>query len=319
MSTNVLGSYSFLTIPDVGGVPVLLNTGNLTLPAAIAILPTLPTTSNVTIFGRTLAGRDMVASVDSDGMDAVFQPSLWRQKVSNWNPPGNATTVPGVFGMTAPTAVGTATTRAVAVTNLFTRTRRLGYVANTAVGSLCGHYVPQAQMTTGDGAGLGGFFYSCRFGVSDTANPVGTRMFVGLSSSVAAPTNVDPATLTNVIGVAQLAGSATQLYIVYGGSAAQTTIPLGTNFPPYTGTGVTLGVAYDFTVYCPGAANGVVYYRIERIGTSFITEGVITPTVVGTQTPASTTLLAHRAWRTNNANTGVVGIDIIGFYTETDY
>jgi hypothetical protein len=303
-------------ITDGGGGSSIGST--LTLPIS-ATIPASPTLGNVTIFGKTLANRSLIATVDNSGMDAVLQPSMWRQKVSNWNPPGNATTVPGVFGMTAPTSVGTATARTVATTNLFTRQRRLGYVANTTAGSLCGHYIQQAQFTTGDGAGLGGFFYSCRFGVSDTANPVGTRMFVGMSSATNTPTNVEPSTLTNCIGLAQLSTSATQLYIVYGGLLAQTAIALGTNFPPYTGTGATLGVAYDLTLYCPETLNGVVYYRVERIGTTFIAEGTLTPTVVGTQTPASTTLLAHRAWRTNNANTGVVGIDIIGFYTETDY
>jgi hypothetical protein len=321
MTTDVLGSVTFLEAPTVNGAPVLTSSGNsnLTLTASPTVTPASPTLGNVTIFGKTLANRSMLSAVDNSGMDAVLQPAMWRQKVGNWNPPGNATTVPGVFGMTAPTAVGTATTRAVATTNLFTRMRRLGYISGNPAGSLCGHYVPQAQFTTGDGTGLGGFFYSCRFGTSDTANPVGTRMFVGMASSVAAPTNVEPSTLTNCIGLAQLSSSATQLYVVYGGSAAQTAIALGTNYPPYTGTGATLGVAYDFTVYCPPGLNGVMYYRVERIGTAFITEGTLTPTVVGTQTPASTTLLAHRAWRTNGANNGVVGIDVISFYTETDY
>ena len=301
------------------GITDAVGGANITLPASANVTASSPSLGNVTIFGKTLANRSFAATVDNSGMDAVLQPAMWRQKVSNWNPPGNATTVPGIFGMTAPTAVGTATTRAVATTNLFTRMRRLGYISNNLAGNFCGHYNSQAQFTTGNGAGLGGFFYSCRFGVADTANPVGTRMFVGMSSSVATPTLVEPSTLTNCIGVAQLSADATQLYIVYGGSAAQTAIALGTNFLPYTGTGVTLGVAYDFTVYCPPSLNGVMYYRLERIGTAFVAEGTLTPTVVGTQTPASTTLLAHRAWRTNNANNGIVGIDIGGFYTETDY
>lgn len=290
-----------------------------TMSASISTNPSPPTAGNVTVFGKTLAARDMAAVVDSSNMDYVLQPSIWRQKVSSWNPAGNSTTLPGVFGMAAPTAVGTITARTVATTNLFTRTRRMGYVSLNAAGSLCGHYVPLAQFTTGDGSGAGGFFYSCRFGASDTTNPTGTRMFVGVSSQITVPTNVNPSTLTNSIGVAQVSGDMTQLYLVYGGSAAQTAIAFGTNYPPNTGAGATLGVAYDFTLYCPPSGNGVVKYRLERIGTAFVTEGTITPTVVGTQTPASTTLLAHRAWRTNNATAGVVGIDIIGFYTETDY
>jgi hypothetical protein len=294
-------------------------TDGITLTSSQTVLPVTPAANALKVFGKTLASREMLAIMDSDGMDSVLQPAMWRQKVSNWNPPGNATTIPGVFGMTAPTSIGTATARNVATTNLFTRARRLGYVSTSGAGNLCGHYIQQAQITTGDGTGLGGFFYSCRFGVSDTANPVGTRMFVGMSSSTAAPTNVEPSTIVNCFGIAQLSSSATQLYIVYGGSAAQTTIALGTNFPPYTGTGATLGVAYDVTFYSPSTASGIVYYRVERMGTAFIAEGTLTPTVVGTQTPAPTTLLAHRAWRTNNATAGIVGIDIIGFYTETDY
>jgi hypothetical protein len=309
-----------ITGSGTGNITTIFSSNTITLPASTTIIPASPALGNVTIFGKTLANRSLAATVDASGIDAVLQPSIWRQKVGNWNPPGNSTTVPGVFGMIAPTVLGTATARNVATTNLFTRQRRLGYVSSSSsAGSFCGHYINQAQFTTGDGSGLGGFFYSCRFGVSDTTNPIGTRMFVGMSSSVTAPTNVEPTTLTNCIGVAQLSSSTTQLFIVYGGSAAQTAIALGTNFPPYTGTGATLGVSYDLTLFCPVTLPGVVYYRLERIGTSFIAEGTLTPTTVGTQTPASSTLLAHRAWRTNNNNSGVVGIDIIGFYTETDY
>lgn len=171
----------------------------------------------------------------------------------------------------------------------------------------------------GDGAGLGGFFYSCRFGFSDAATVSGARAFVGMSSLVAAPTNVEPNTLTNCIGLAQLSTDATQLFLVYGGSAAQTAIGLGTNFPPMAGVGAANGIAYDLTLFCPTSGNGIVNYRVERIGTSFVAEGTLTPTTVGTQTPAATTLMTHRAWRTNNATLLAVGIDMLNVYIETDY
>jgi hypothetical protein len=302
-----------------GNVALTTAGTSLTIPAAAMPTPANPTAGNVTIFGKSLANREMLAFVDSDGLDAVLQPAMWRQKVSNWNPPGNSTTVPGVFGMNAPTALGTATARAVATTSLFTRTRRLGYVSQNGSGSFAGHFVSAAQFTTGDGAGLGGFFYSCRFGFSDAAAVTGTRAFVGLTSSTTTPSNVEPSALTNCIGVAQLSSSTTQLYLVYGGSTAQTAIALGTGFPPMAGVGAANGIAYELTIYCAETVNGIVNYRIERLDTKTIVEGVITPGTVGIQTPASSVLLAHRAWRTNNVTAGAVAIDIIGFYTETDY
>lgn len=276
-------------------------------------------TTGVSMFAKQLASRVFPAFVGPSGLDVVTQPGMWRQKIAVWNPPGNATTVPAVFGIAAPTAVGTATTRNVAATNIFTRTKRLGYVSAATAGALTGHYNTVAQFTTGTGAGLGGFFYSCRFGFTDATTVAGVRSFVGMSSSTAAFTNVEPSTITNCIGVAQLSTSSTQLYIVYGGSAAQTAIPLGTNFPPVIAAGVTNGIAYDFTVFCPPNSNGVVHYRLERIGTGLFVEGSIVPGTPGTQTPSNSTLLAHRAWRTNNATAAAVGIDIIGFYIETDY
>lgn len=304
---------------DNTGIKITTSGQGLTLKAA-ATNPATPAADNVVVFGKNLAQRVLPASMGPSGMDAALQPSMWRQKVGRWNPPGNATTVPGVEGIAAPTAVGTATARNVATTNLMTRTRRLGYVSAATAAALCGHYLTTAQWTTGTGTGLGGFFYSCRFAMSDAAAVSGARAFVGMSSNVAAPTNVEPNTLTNSIGVAQLSTDATQLYLVYGGSAAQTAIALGTNFAPYNGTvGVTTGNLFDLTLFCPPGSNGVVNVRLENVSNGQVYNNTITPGTPGTQTPANTTLMTHRAWRTNNATLLAVGIDIIGIYIETDY
>lgn len=300
-----------------GATYVKIDNNDLTIGENTA--PVSPATGNVKLFAKKLATRMMLSTVGPSGLDATLQPSIWRQKVASWNPSGNTTTVPGVFGLAAVTAVGTTTSRTVATTNLLTRCRRLAYVSAATAAALCGHYSSAAQFTTGNGAGLGGFFYSCRFAFTDAAAVAGARSFVGMSSIVAAPTNVEPNTLTNSIGIAQLSTDSTQLYLVYGGSAAQTAIALGTNFPPMQGVGATNGVVYDLTLFAPPSSNGVVSYRLERVGTTYVAEGTLTPATVGTQTPASTTLLAHRAWRCNNATLLAVAVDIIGVYIETDY
>lgn len=301
-----------------GAAYVEIDNGDLCLVVNPA--PVTPGADNVKLFGKKLGNtRVMPAAVGPSGLDYALMPAIWRQKIGFWNPPGNATTVPGVFGTTAWTAVGTATARTVATTNLLTRMRRLGYVSAATAGSLASIRTAAAQYTTGNGAGLGGFFASFRFAITDAAAVAGVRSFVGMAASTAAPTNVEPNTLVNSIGIAQLSTDTTQLYLVYGGSAAQAAIPLGTNFPPMAGVGAANGIAYDLTIWCPPSANGVVNWALERIGTSFSTGGTITPATVGVQTPASTTLMNPVVWRCNNATALAVAFDLANFYVETDY
>ena len=83
-------------------------------------------------------------------------------------------------------------------------------MSTARAGNFAGQYSTVAQFTTGDGAGLGGFFYSCRFAFTDAATVSGARAFVGMSSSTSTATNVEPSTLTNSIGVAQLSTDSTQ-------------------------------------------------------------------------------------------------------------
>lgn len=300
-----------------GSTKTFIDNGNIIVSNETDL--TFPTGDFAKLFGKKLASRMFLSIVGPLGMDTPVQPAVWRQKIARWSPIGNSNAVPISNGFVAFTIQGTATARNVATTNLFTRTKRLGYVGAATAGQLAGHYLAVAQYTTGDGSGLGGFFYSCRFGFSDAAAISTARAFIGLSSNIAAATNVDPSTLNNNFGVAQLGTDSSQLFIVYGGSSAQLPIALGTDFPPMNGVGVNNGILYDITFFCSPNSNGVIGYRLERVGTSIFVEGVITPTTAGVQTPLSTTLLAPRAWRCNNTIASAPGIDIINVYMETDF
>jgi hypothetical protein len=256
----------------------------------------------------------MLKQVGPSGVPTALQPLLARNRVCYWDPPGNNTTLPGVFGYTAPTVAGTATTRNVATTNMFSRMRRLSYVSAAGAGSLCYQFVAVAQISVGDGAGNGGFYKVCRFGISDAAAVSGARMFVGVSSSTSAPTNVEPSTLTNSIGMGHGAADS-NFSIFYGGSAAQTPIALGSNFPSNTrSTDV-----YELALFAPTNVNNTVYYEVTRLNTGNVATGTLTGTA-GTALPASTTLLSYqRIWRCNNATALAVGYDLMSDYVETDY
>lgn len=281
-------------------------------------IPTTSTTPSATaggsyLFNKDRGGRLMFGQIGPSGVDYTFQPAIYANKIGYWNPPGNVATVPGLFGMGTLTATGTATARTVATTNLFTRTRRVGVVSAATTGSLAGYRGTAAQFSLGTGSGLGGFYYVIRFGTSDAATVSGARMFVGLRNITTAPTNVEPSTITNCIGIGHGAANS-NLFIYYGGSAAQTPIDLGTSFPANT----LSTDLYELALFSSPSSNNSVGYRVERLNTGAVTSGTLTGTA-GTALPASTTLLVNNDYRTNNATALAVGIDYVSIYFETDF
>ncbi len=303
-----LGGAANLLISSEGDPLIQVVNGRLT--------PAIPPVDRLVLFGKRFGpsgGRVMVAAMGPSGMDYVLQPSIWCQKVSRWNAAGGTNTVPGVDGMPALSTGGTATSRAVDTTNALTRAKRIGYVSSTTAGSYAGAYQAAAQFTLGNGT-VGGFFMSCRFGVSDAKLQSAARTFVGMSSATAAPTNVDPATLTNSIGIGHTA-SDTNWYFYYGGTTAQTRMNLGSNFP------INTSDLLDFSLWSPPNAKGVIYFYLERIAldSRYITFGTINSNGSAVYLPSDTTLLAFRAWRNNNTAAAAVGIDISSIYLETDW
>lgn len=275
--------------------------------------PSAPASGNLTVYSKSIGGRMMLKQIGPSGLATALQPLLARNRVGYWNPPGNATTVPGIFGYTTLLTVGTATARNVGSSNLFNRMRRLGFVSSATAGNFAAARVAVAQVTVGDGSGNGGFYKICRFGCSDAATVAGARQFVGVSSSTAAPSNVEPSTLTNSIGIGHGA-SDTNMMVYYGGSTAQTPISLGSNFPINT-----LGVdVYELALFAPPNSNNTVYYEVTRVNTGNVATGTLTGTA-GVALPSSSTLLTYQqAWRCNNNTALAVGLDIMSDYIETD-
>ena len=277
--------------------------------------PVTPT-NGIKLFGRKLANRNFAAGVDVSGMDYIYQPSIWRQKIFHWSASGNGTAVT-LFGSEGFGTLGTPTARNVATNNLFTRVRRLGYVSAATAGALSGMWSNLNRLSTGTGTGIGGFFYSCRFGISDAAPVAGARGFVGMCNLTVAPTNVEPSSILNQIGVAQLSTSSTQLYFICNGTVAQTPIPLGSTFAPQSGVGITEGIFYDLSIFASPNDNTRIHYTLEKVGTTHSISGTI---VGGSDViPSANILLSHRAWRTNNTTASAVGIDVSTVYIETDY
>jgi len=290
---------------------LITDNGSLILPENST--PTPADAGTIKIFARQIANRLLPAFSAPSGLDSALQPYFARNKIGYWNPPGNATTVPGVFGFTAATVTNfTATSRSVATTNLFTRMRRLGYVTAATAGAVGNWRVNAYQYTVGSvSTGLGGFTYIIRFGISDAAAVSGARMFMGMRSS-STPSNVEPSTLNQCIGVGHNAAH-TNLHIFYGGSSAQTPIDLGADFP------ITHGSVEPYELALFSAPNsGDVHWQVTRLSNGITASGSIVNSGAAVL-PTNTTLLAIWGYRTNNATALAVGLDVMSAYIETDY
>lgn len=242
---------------------------------------------------------------------AVFDPlNLAVPRIGLWLPPGNSNAIGSPLGITTITGTGTATARNVASTRYFTRVIRLGYVSAATAAALCGARIATANLSMGASSTpvIGGFRTRLVFGCSDAATVAGARQFAGISTNVAAPTNVEPSTLTNSIGIGHGAAD-TNLKLYFGGSTAQTPIDLGVNFPANT-----LSVdMYQLDLNCAAGVNNAVGWKVVRLNTGDTASGTLTAATPGTQLPLNTNFLTPmQAWRTNNATLLAVGLDFGG-------
>jgi hypothetical protein len=235
----------------------------------------------------------------------TFERSLSSQStIVQYLPIGNATTAHTAIGAAALTAVGTATARNVANTNAFTWRKRLGYVSAAGAGSFAEVYSPTAQILRGGQAGVGGFDVTIAFGNSDAVVVADARIFVGLLASTSTLTNVEPSTLTNMVGIGCEAADTNFRLYVNDGTGTATSIDLGADFPAKTSNQDW----YDVRIICLQENPNVIHVEVVR----FLANGTCNTFTYAftTDLPAAGTFLGLRAFKTNNATAAAVGLDL---------
>ena len=305
---------SYDTTNNILALPTAVSSINLGMSGA-STTPSVPAAGLFNFFPRNVAGRGILAGQDQYGTLTSYQPLLARNKVGYWNPQGaNSTTAPGVFGIPALTANGTATARALATINLANRMRRIGYPSSATAGTFAGARLATAMVSSGSGASDGsGFTLIERWVESDPAVVSGRRAFHGMTSTTGAFANAEVDTLTNQIGICQLSSDATQWYWIGAGSTAQSGIAVGTAIGAPGGNTTT---AWELAIYAPASTANTFYLQLTNLSTGV----TATRTFTGSATlvPQSTTLLSWNGWATNNATALAVGIDLCSLYIETD-
>jgi hypothetical protein len=276
-------------------------------------MPSVPPSDHVALFGRRIAGRMMPAFIGPSGLDSTLQPWLARNKIAWFNPPGNSPAVQQL-GM-APVATGTATAANVGTANIHQAMRRLEYAVTTAsTSAVAGVRGGQLQFRIGSAATpFGGFTFIARFGPSrGSAANATRRFFAGMSSSLNAPTDVDPSagsTWPNIIGVGADAGDENFHIMHRTGTGAVAKI--NTGIPKAYDDATEM---FELALFTAPTGTPSVGYRFTRLSDGGFFSGTIT-----TKLPAATTLLNWQIWTSVGGTSSVVGISIASVYLETDF
>jgi len=282
-----------------------LTANNITLPDTVTN-PTAAANNNITFFSESVGGRVLPAFIGFTNIDSALQPHISRNKIALATPNGGDATVSTV-GL-ALTATGTATAAATAATNRYTWIRKIEYLVTVAATTaVAGFYSTIANFARGTGTD-GGFHYVCRFGPATGVTTATRRLFVGMAASVAAPTDVGPSTLVNVIGVGY-ENTDTNIQIIHNdGAGTATRVDTGIVKPSADRT-----IAYELALFAPPGA-AYVDYQFTQLNASTIFRGRIE-----TDLPATGTFLAPRGYVSAGGTSSVIGLGLMGLYIETDY
>lgn len=217
-----------------------------------------------------------------------------------------ATTLDGVGGTMSVT--GTATAATWATTNVHTRTHRVDYLvtaaATTAVAGVRSSN-PGAVYTRNLAAGYGGFRVTLIAGPATGVATATHRFFAGLANSTAAPTDVQPSSLVNMVGIGWDAAD-TNCQIMYNdGSGVASKIDTGWAVPT-----TDRAVMYRIEISCAADAAGITYLATNMV-TGLTVSGTLT-----TDIPSGTTALAPRAYASVGGTSSVVGLAFGGLVAE---
>lgn len=207
-----------------------------------------------------------------------------------WSAIANNGAVTGVLGLNMSATAGTPGVRAPAATTRSTQLARFKNETAAGAGSIASfrEATGTAHLTAG------GIRRRYQFVLGDVCATM--RWFVGLNSA-GMSTDVQPSTLTNVIGIGTVDASA-NVHLVRGDGSAATPIDLGASFPSRT-----LNLGYEFDLY---TFDGTTSYgwQVRHLDTDAVASGTVT-----TSLPTATSILYDTFYCSNNTDAEVISLD----------
>lgn len=294
-------SGSQLAATPLGRLPLL------SLPV-LSSTPTAPGAGDVVLFARDRAGVPMLRSRQAGG-------HIWRYRPrGEWAAEFNA--APGSALLTGHTgllfaATGTATATTPANTSRYTRSPRVeALVTAAATTAVAGLRVAAAPVFTGTGTVDGGFLMIMRGGPATGVATTTSRFFMGVRNSTAAPTDVEPSSLTNIVGIGYDAADTTIQFFTRGAGAVVKTSS-GIAVPT-----TDRAALFELILWCPPGAT----QECHMVLTDMINDTVATKdeTTVG-NLPASNLAMTPHINSSVGGTSSVIGVALHSAYLTTDF
>jgi hypothetical protein len=229
------------------------------------------------------------------------------RKSRNWSANAGQVTATQTGGFRAIVmAGGTDTLRTFSAASRSGRLHRMGWITAATAGSVVSLRLSPLEFALEDS-----FSVHYRFKITDPADVTGARMFIGCRNNAGALTNLDPGTLTNVVGIGHNSGETTLR--VYGGDGtAGTPVDLGSGF---SALGSFAGF-FDFSII--GLGSNGVFWRAVAWDDAISGEPSAAASGRFGRAPSPTTAItALTAMRTNNATALAVSLDFAAIHIST--
>jgi hypothetical protein len=302
-------------VDDVAGTPTSkkITLGDLFTLLAVAD-PAATAANQLRIYAKNISGRILPKWIGPAGLDTVFQPALFGNNSVLFAPSSGTTGTGTGWGtvwtpggtVSHPTPVTTSPAiiqqmRRTMYTNVVTTTNQTLGIISTAAG------LPQFWM--GNAAGLGGFFFFCRFDIE--LWPAATvRLFVGLTSLATAMVASDAPT-GDFCGLwHDTTDSATTLSLITRNNVTTTKTAI-TGVPT-----IASKQGFDFYMFVPPNST-TLYYRLVNINTG----AEIVNTSLTTTLPRNTIFMGPQIQMSNgtaNVTVTTTAIAINRVYIESD-
>lgn len=212
-----------------------------------------------------------------------------------YEPLPNVTTVASLTGHSI-VAVGTATASgALASTNGQTRTRHLKYRVTTAAVNA----IASIRQANSVHARVNGFAVTLCAGPDTGVTTSGStdRFWMGLRASTSAPTDVEPSSLVNAIGLGYDAADSTMQVMHNDGSGTATKINTGMAVPATDSSGM-----FKLHLWCEAGSSTVQFVVVN------LSDGAEFSGTISTDLVASTTFMSWQAYHSVGATSSVVGL-----------
>ena len=290
-----------------GASEVLVENNQLRLATAGSVVA--PAASGVKLVGRADAGRVLPAMLSQDGIVREFQTSLARASILVWKAVPGSTTV-SAFGSAAPSSTGTITSVGISTSSMIGYMPRVEYLVTTpATNAVAGFRGTVALVGVGaPAAGMGGFHAVGRWGPAIGVATATHRSFTGMANATSVPTDVEPSSLVNCVGMGWDAADANVQIMHNDGAGSCTKIDLGASFPVPT---VDRSALYEVALFSPrGTAQSVDWMVTDAIS------GATASGTITTNLPSTSTLLAPRGWVSAGGTSSAIGYALSSFFLD---